>query len=218
MISRVVYAYILILLFLVSCAPSKNIYYSPNRFYQQPASVSFSDGHTVPGLLTLNNEVMIRKVQFKPVQESKQQSLHLLEIASYKIGNDTYELKHRMNSRAFDKSDYFMKRLTPANSKIHLYEFLERSEDRKSGKPISYQPHYFIELPELHRNAVWSLSSHHLTPFFDKKMAEWIKDCAVLQQKISSKKEGYYYRHTHTTEKERAAVVLRIINEYNSCR
>lgn len=148
----------------------------------------------------------------------KEINYHVLELISYKTGDKVYELKHRMDRTILGKSDYFMKRLTPDGSNIHLYEHSEKHYEHRSSKRVTYQTKYFIQFPNEHRNAVWALNSKRLVPYFHQKMGEVISDCKDLQQKVLNKEKGYYYQHFNSTPKERADIVLRIINEFNRCK
>jgi hypothetical protein len=161
---------------------------------------------------------MIRKVKIKKDAEEKETDLHLLEITAYKTGKDTYELKHAMDGVIGGKTDFFMKRLSPAGSTIHLYEHLERRYDHKSDQRVTYLPKYFVQFPNEHRNTVWALSGKRLSPHFNQKMAEVVRSCNDLKQKITNKEKGYAYTQFTTRESEKANVVLRIINEYNDCQ
>ena len=174
------------------------------------------NGDTVRGALTMNNEVLIRKIKLRDLNTSEESSFHLLEISSYSIGKDNYELKHRMGGGP-GKSDYFMKRLTPAKSSIHLYEHKEKYQEGKAGKISGYRTKYFIQFPNEHRNAVWALDGQRLVPHFHQKMSEVIAACSSLREKVLHKEGGYYYPQFNASEKERYEVVMRIIKEYNNC-
>jgi hypothetical protein len=192
------------------------VYLSPNNFKNVPATVFMHNGDTMHGALTLNNEVLVKKIKLKRATDNEETKFHLLEMTSYKIGEDSYELKHRMGG-GVGKADYFMKRLTPATSAIHLYEHKEKYYQNK-GKSAAYKTKYFIQFPNEHRNAVWALDGHRLIPHFHQKMSEVVATCPALAEKIKGKEKGYTYQQLDATEKERYEVVMRIINEYNSCR
>lgn len=209
---------VLFLLFIALSCSVAPVFHSPNRLYNLPATIFLHHGDSVQGILNLNNEVMIKKVKIKSGSSKNAARYHLLEITSYKTAEEHYELKHLMGSSILGKTDYFMKRLTPTGSDIHLYEHKERHSEHRSGKPVVYRPKYYVQFPNEHRNAVWALDSERLVPHFHQKMGAVVEVCADLKQKINNKIKGYHYTQFNTSEKDRAEVVMRIINEYNYCQ
>ncbi len=80
-----------------------------------------------------------------------------------------------------------MKRLTPENSRIHLYEYLDKQtgySGHRSNRPIkSLEKNYYLQLPAEKGNAVWNISLSRFVPNFDEKMSRLVSDCPVLSQK-----------------------------------
>jgi hypothetical protein len=214
---RLLIAYFLSAFSFLSCSVTTH-FYSPNRFYNVPATIYLNHGDSVSGKLTLNNEVMLKKIGLQTGNNQKDTSFHLLEISSYKTGNEHYELKHLMNNSVIGKGDYFMKRLTETGSEIHLFEHLEKRTEHRSSRSVVYTPKYYIQFPNEHRNAVWALNSERLVPHFHQKMGAVVGTCSHLKEKINNKGKGYFYKQFNTAEKERAEVVMRIIKEYNNCQ
>ena len=201
-----------------SCAIT-TVYVSPNNFKNLPTTVFLSNGDSASGSLSLNNEVLFnKKIKFVSDNRNAMEKHHLLDISSYKKGDDTYELKHVMHGKRVSPAHYFMKRLTAPDSRIHLYEHIQKKYEHRSSRRVTYHPVYYIETSKGRRNTVFEIKGHQLSPNFHLKMSELVSDCASLKSKIQGREEGYHYQVSNTTEKQRADILLRIIKEYNSCK
>jgi hypothetical protein len=56
-----------------------------------------------------------------------------------------------------------------------------------------------------------------LLPMFDQKMSQIVVDCPALAAKIRSKENGYFIPMGSFKTNKHPEVLLKIINEYNSC-
>jgi hypothetical protein len=208
----------MIIIQLSSCAVT-TVYVSPNNFKNLPTTIFLSNGDSARGNLSLNNEVLFnRKIKFVADDGVDIEKHHLLDISSYKKGNDTYELKHVMHGKKVTAAHYFMKRLTAPDSRIQLYEHVQKKYEHRSSKRVTYHPVYYMSTNKSRRNTVFDVRGHQLAPNFHLKMSELVSDCASLRSKIFKKEEGYFYQVSGSTEKQRADILLRIINEYNNCK
>jgi hypothetical protein len=115
-----------------------------------------------------------------------------------------------------------MKRLTPDNSKIQLYEYLDKETSysgfRRNRVVTSLEKNYYVQLPSEKEDGVWDIGSSKFVPNFDEKMSKIVNDCAVLSQKIANKEKGYFYPQVGSSDEERVDRLWNIINEYNKCR
>lgn len=202
---------------LVSCkTPAQTI--SPNVLNEVPAVLYLDNGDTVSGRLSMNQEVLIAPDIRVSTADGSTRNFHLLDVKSYATANAVYELKHTENHIHPRSGFYFMKRLTPDGSAMHLYEHIERKQKSKSPRDITYQPVYYLQLPGEKSDRVYASFSKALVPHFHQKMANYIKDCANLQDKVRSKQAGYFYSRMDATEEKRKEVLLRIIEAYNQCK
>lgn len=208
--------YLLLSILTFGCkAPAQST--SANHLNGMGAMLFLENGDSLAGKVSLNNEVLIAPdIEIQPAG-GEARRLHLLDVKGYKKDGQYYELKHTENHIHPRSGFYFMKRLTPQGSGMHLYEHLERRQKGKSMYDIVHVPVYYLQLPgeKLHR--VYPSFSKKLVPHFHKKMSAWLKECPELQAKVHDKKSGYFYSRLDAAESKKKEVLLRIIAEYNSC-
>ena len=116
-----------------------------------------------------------------------------------------------------------MRRLTAENSRIHLYEDMEKvSETNKANGVTSsrtrYEREYYLQLPNEQSDDVFPLGGSRFVPAFDEKMSRIVSDCPALAQKIATKADGYFYAQVSLFKEKRVNVLMNIIEEYNKCR
>lgn len=204
------------LLWHVACqTPAKSI--SPNNLNGVPATLFLANGTTITGNISLNNEVLLSKVIEIVPTAGAAQRLHLLDVKGYESKGQYFELKHTSNHFHPRSGFYFMKRLTPEGSQMHLYEHLERKQPGKSLNEQVYKPTYYLQLPGEKMHRVYAANSRKLVPHFHKKMSALLKKCPQLEQKIHNKHPGYFYSRLAASSAQQEEVLLRIINEYNNC-
>ena len=119
-----------------------------------------------------------------------------------------------------------MRRLTPANSNMHLYEELNsttsttRNSNGTSSTSTNTEKVYYAQLPQERGRTVFALDSRMFVPYFDQKVSSYVADCPRLAQKIINKEEHYFYPEfsINNTKERRFEVVMNIASEYNSCK
>lgn len=202
-------------LLICSCSTSA-VFYSPNHFKNTKGVVLLSGGDSVKGYISMNMEVMVHPKLSVRNKDKQDEKIFLHDVSAIKIASDTYELRH-IGKGGPGRNLYFMKRLTTPDSKIHLFEHLEKRGNHRSDKRADYQVKYYIQFANQPRYSVWPVSGSHFQPHFDNKLGELLQDCPALAEKVLKKDQGYFYRGFNTTEKDKLKVWLRIIKEYNEC-
>ncbi len=108
--------------------------------------------------------------------------------------------------------------MTKEDSRIHLYELYEQ-RTRLGGTYNTPEYSYYITTPVHNRQqSAWNLEGRKLTPNFETKMSEIVKDCPSLAEKISKKEKGYFYAQVSFINSKKIETMLSIIDEYNKCR
>jgi hypothetical protein len=216
-------AFTIAILLFAGCK-SATFFETPNHLGNITGTLYLENGRKVDGKLMIDMGFSPRNaVRIIPSGEKESMKFSLSEIDGYETRGTYYALKEIRNSISVGKNYSFMKRLTPANSRIHLYENIEKEVRTRSyrrynsGTSTTYEADYYMQFPDDRRDAVWALSSSKFTPNFDEKMSKLVADCPALASKIARKEEPYFYRQVSSTEK-RAEVLLTIISEYNNCR
>jgi hypothetical protein len=151
----------------------------------------------------------------------------LSDIKGYAVQNESYLLKEvnkpieigkghsLLGQLVAAKAYYFMKRLTPERSRIHVYESVKKQA--AGNMAATYTMEYYIALPGEPGNRVYPLDDSRLVPNFDEKMSRIVSDCPALAQKIAGREQGYTYAQVNLLQEKRLAVLLNIIEEYNHC-
>jgi hypothetical protein len=199
-------------------------YDSPNDLNYINGTLYLTNGEKIDGKLSIN-ESTGGPVKLYVDGEKKPQRYRFPEIEGYSIRNEFYEFKEILDGMTFNRAYRFrfMKRLTPAHSKIHLYEYLDkqtysRDGHRRSPGITSIDKEYYIQLPSEKEDGVWNISLSRFTPNFDEKMSKIVNDCPALSQKIANKKKGYFYSQVGGSEETRVDMLWNIISEYNECQ
>ena len=206
-------------LFTCCSAPGAG-FQSPNNVKNIEGTLFLLNGDSVNGNLYFNNEVMLRQdIKVYPASGGGLMNIHLVDVKGYRTGNNYYELQHLRNSGlATGGGFYFMKRLTPENSRIQLYEHLHKRYHHKSANRITYESKYYVQFPGEYDRRVWSLDSEKFVPHFHWKMSKLVAQCKPLAEKISRKQANYFYSRVVLNPETRLAVMKNIITEYNQCR
>lgn len=204
------------IIFFVVLASCKSISYfdSPNNVSKQEAIVNMLDGTQKKGLLTINLEVTFPGNFITLTHDDTTERLLIKDIKSYAIGNNIYLPK--LVTLEFDTAPQllFVKRLTPDSSRIHLYELYQNNLQRDTRENLLL---YFISLPVFDKLETWGMGNQNLVPNFDTKMSKIVADCPLLSEKISSKKNGYFFSQLTLSMVTKKEVLLKIIDEYNRC-
>jgi hypothetical protein len=206
---------------LASCTTSA-YFESPNDLNYINGTLYLANGRTVEGKLSV--EDWTNQVKIYLPGERKPQRYKLSEVEGYSIRNERYELKEIKDGSALNRTYrlHFMKRLTPDNSKIHLYEYLDKETYntgyRRTRSVTSLEKNYYIQLPGEKEEGVWDIGLSKFVPNFDEKMSAVVSDCQALSQKIANKEKGYFYPQVGGSDEKRVDMLWNIINEYNKCR
>lgn len=143
------------------------------------------------------------------------QKLLFEDIDQISIKNDFFTLMSLSSDNLLaskEKRFFFVKRVTQSKSKIQLFEFLET--DKFQQKTTI---RYLLNFPGMDAYNTYDAEHSSITPNFNEKVSKLIKDCPVLEEKIKSKKEGYFYGKVSFIENKIRDVWLKIIEEYDSC-
>lgn len=205
------------LLVLIACKTPAQTALSPNNLNGAEATLFLDNGDSLSGKLTLNNEVLLAKDIAVATPQGVQQ-LHVLDVKGYAANGAYYELKHTENHIHPRSGFYFMRRLTPDGSAMHLYEHIERKQKGKSPTAIVYEPVYYLQLPGEKFDRVYPSFSKALVPHFHKKMSSYVEGCPELATQVHDKTKGFFYSRLDATEAQRKEVLLRIIDAYNNCK
>jgi hypothetical protein len=213
---------LLVMFFLGGCR-SASIFSTPNSMRNIPAILYLQNGNMVKGDLSLNMNGFNRNtIRIKPEGAKETFKYNIDEVKGYKIRYDYYELKDiRNNGRInFGRSTSFMRRLTPDDSRIHLFESMETrtSDDGNNNSSTRIVTTFYLQLPNENAADVWNIESNKFTPNFDEKMSRFVSDCPALARKIADREEGYFFRQISFNVDKRLDVIQRIIEEYNRCR
>ncbi|HEV7334250.1 MAG TPA: hypothetical protein VGN63_24670 [Flavisolibacter sp.] len=174
------------------------------------------DGKTIDGKLVIETEnIFGSKVKLFAEEDRKPMQFSLNQVRGYAMRNNEYELKEIREGISIGKRQFFMKRLTPENSRIHLYEFSKKETVNKTS--TRHVTEYYVQLPGEEENLVYSTNGSHFVPHFEQKVSRMVRDCPALAKKIAEKQNGYFYAQISLMAEKRAEVMLRIINEYNQC-
>jgi hypothetical protein len=210
------------ILLLGSCG-SARYFTTPNDLRNMRGTLYLNKGKVVTGLLHINLYGFNRgTIRIKPEGASDYFKYTLEEVEGYRINNDYYALKRMRTTGIFGGGErlFFMRRLTPDESRIHLYEHITR-ENRNDGNGNSrviYNEKFYVQLPTEPATDVWELESNKFTPNFDEKMSRYVADCPTLARKIANREEGYFFRQVSLVQGKRLFVIDNIIEEYNRCR
>ncbi len=206
---------LLAMMFLPACR-TLSYFESPNNLRNINGTLFLRNGKTYAGKLIIETEnVFSAPVRLFADEDRKPMQFRLQDVKAFRIGNDLYELKEMREGISIGRRLYFMKRLTPESSRIHLFEFSKKEMVNKTS--VRHEPEFFIQLPNDTDNMVYAANSNTFVPHFEEKVSRMVHDCPTLAKKISDKKPGYFYAQVSLVREKRADVLLRIIEEYNEC-
>ena len=218
-------ALLLAIIFFTSC---KTPYFnSVNNMRQINSTVYLKDGKQISGQ---TNSSLVSSfnsnsyISIKPDNSGGLQKVYLTDIKGIEVRSNYYEPK--LIDMGFGSRDQllFVKRMTKPDSKIGLYELYEQRQNtsyRRGGGSYTYYTDnysYYISFAGNKNGVAWSLDGKHLTPNFEDKMSEIVKDCPALAEKIKSKEKGYFYAQVSLISEKRIETMLNIIDEYNKCK
>jgi hypothetical protein len=209
---------------LFTACKSASSFESPNNLRNINGTLFLTNGRTVEGKLVVSTDNTLGSpVKVFLPDEKKPQKFSLHEIEGYEIRNQYYELKEVRGGISLGKRFSFMKRLTPKDSRIHLYENMEEHTNTTTRNGVTsstknYETQYYMQFPSETGDAVWAVNSSKFVPNFDEKMSKLVEDCPTLAKKIAGKEAGYFYAQVTVFKERRADVLWNIISEYNKCK
>lgn len=207
----------------VSCR-SAAFFETPNSLRNITGKLFLLNGRTVEGKLVINtNNSFGSDVKVFVDGEKKPQQFALTEVEGYEIRNEYYELKEVKSGISLGRRLTFMKRLTPADSRIHLYDHIEETTSSSgtggsASTRTTYETQYYMQFPSESGDGVWAVNSAKFVPNFDEKMSKLVADCPALSKKIADRQPGYFYAQVSVFREKRADVLWNIILEYNKCK
>lgn len=209
------------LLLFSSC---QSVYFkTPNDLRNMNGTVYLTNGKTVEGRIIVNAKNLFGgKVKVYEEGDRKPMQFSVHDVKGYSVRGSYFALKEirTSNPLQFGKNHSFLKRLSPEQSLMHLYEGLEESTSKNSdgSTRTKFQTQYYLEFPGEKGDAVWALNSSRFVPNFDEKMSRLLNDCPTLARKIAAKENGYFYAQVTVFKEKRADVLMNIIEDYNSCK
>jgi hypothetical protein len=153
-------------------------------------------------------------LEIMPEGKTAWQKLNINDITAYSLGSDYYPVKMvdvEMNGPPYQ---CFVKRLTAENSKIQLYELYQSGKANYTGDPTTS---YYLSFPGYGPQQTINAKGSQLVPNFDLKMSSMVEDCPALAKKIRKMEKGYFLNMATFNIKTTPSVLMRIINEYDSC-
>ena len=209
------------LLLLASCKTVS--FESPNSLRNMAGTLFLANGKSIDGKLVIQmGNVFGSDIKIYPEGEKEAMHFNIGDVEGYRIRNDYYLLKEKKGGMALGKRLSFMKRLTPEDSRIHLYEDMEKVTETTKANGASttsthYETEYYLQLPQEQGSQVYPLGGSKFVPNFNEKMSRMVSDCPALAQKISEKESGYFYAQISLFKEKRLNVLMNIIDEYNRC-
>ncbi|MBI3719027.1 MAG: hypothetical protein HY252_10600 [Sphingobacteriales bacterium] len=211
----------------ISGCKSTSYFRSSNDLLNEDSHVVLMNGTEIDGKLT---------VQFETGHETnKQLSLVTKEGATkkiivsdvkYYIYNGDYYFPKEINLEAYEipardkvytpnvNNLLFVKRLTPENAKMSLYELYQPRTQSTDGADHF---DYFVSLKNDDRLIAWSIRGPKFFPDFDYKVGTIVEDCPTLAEKVKQRQSGYFVKQL-SIDGKKEEVFKRIVKEYNNCR
>ena len=211
--SLVVFLSVSLLLF--SCR-SFSYFESPNNLRRVEGTLYLQNGKSFDGKLIVQTDNMFGSpVKLYADDDTKPMQFNLHDVKGYTIKNNLYELKEIRENFSLGRRRLFMKRLTPKNSRMHLYELMRKEIVNKTS--VRYHAEHYMQIPGNDESLVFATDGAAFVPNFDKKLSALLSDCPSLANKIASRQHGYYYHQVELVKGKRLEVLQRIIEEYNNC-
>ncbi|MGG9961558.1 LamG domain-containing protein [Ferruginibacter sp. SUN106] len=193
-----------------------------SKDYAQQATLFINDSIVLYGKLllgkkdwSLNNEIGIH---FFENGSKKAKFYKAGEIKGFQMGDSYYEPKFLGAGGAINTplKKTIVKRLTPADSKMAMYEYLNHTSTKNGQNYIEYKDVlvYFVQLPNTTNDKIYQFSDNKFVPDFEKKVSNIVADKPVLAEKIKSKDKDYWYAFV-TGQAHQNKVWWNIITEYN---
>jgi hypothetical protein len=188
----------------------------------QQATLYLNDSTIINGRLLLgkkdwsfSNDIYIR---FFENNSKKVKFFKPEEVKGFQMGDSYYEPKFLGAGGAISTplKKTMVKRLTPAGSKMAMYEYKSHTNTKNAAGYNEYKViHvYFVQLPNTKDDKVYQFSDNKFVPKFDNKVSSFVADKPALADKIRSRNKDYFYAMV-TEDTHQYTVWWNIINEYN---
>ncbi len=213
-------AVLFILVLFSACKPA-GYFVSPNEVRKEKVVLYLKNEEKITGEINIDLEnASAQHTEFKPLIEIMPEGktvwrkINMTDIAAYTMNSVYYAAKNLDVDLNGIHYLMFVKRLTEANSKIQLFELYESGKGTYTGES-KYS--YFLSFPGYAPYQTINVRSNQLIPNFDLKMSAMVEDCPELAKKIRSRQSDYFLSMATFNRKKTPEVLMRIINEYNSC-
>lgn len=204
-----------LLLCVFSCS-TLTYFESPNSLRNVSGTLYLQNGKTVEGKLVVQTDNFLGSpVKLFTEDDKKPMQFNLSAVKGYSVNNQLYELKEIKEGLSLGRRLFFMRRLTPENSRMHLYEFMEKHTVNKTA--TRHDKEYFVQFPGEQANQVHAAHGSRFVPGFDEKVSDLVADCPTLSKKIRERKDGYFYAQVSVFPEKKVEVLRKIIAEYNEC-
>ncbi|MEO7446009.1 MAG: hypothetical protein ABIT96_00005 [Ferruginibacter sp.] len=212
------------IILLASC--STPFFTSANDMRGITGNIELKDGSTVSGQITSSLSRSYTSNPYIDINETggKKRRIFINDIKGMNVRNNYYEPKSIDQGWGSPDQVLLVKRLTKDDSRIQLYELYEQSTRYNnnprygSSSQVEDNYSYYISLPGQDPYQAWNVEGKHLTPNFEDKMSEFVKDCPALADKIKRKEKGYFYAKISLISEKRLETLMNIIQEYNDCK
>lgn len=209
-------SFLLAISFALSSCRSFSYFESPNNLRNIEGTLYLQNGKVYTGKLIIQTEGLFSSpVKLYTEEDTKPMQFRLHDVKGYDIRGSYYELKEIREALSIGKRQLFMKRLTPEDSRLHLFEFMRKEIVNKTA--TRYHSEHYMQLPGEEERLVFATDGAAFVPNFEKKISSLVSDCPPLAQKIAAKEHGYYYHQVSLLKEKRLDVLRRIIDEYNQC-
>lgn len=190
-------------------------------------TVNLKNGEEVNGQITSTMSRSYTTNPYIDINETggKKRRIYINDVKGINVRNTFYEPK--LIDQGWGSSDQVLlvKRLTKDDSRIGLYELYEQTTRTNinnrygtTSSQVDDDYSYYISLPGQDPYQAWNVEGKHLTPNFEDKMSEYVKDCPSLAEKIKRKDKGYFYAKVSLIGEKRLETLMNIIQEYNACK
>jgi hypothetical protein len=193
-----------------------------NNNYAQQATLFINDSIILYGRLllakkdwSLNNDIGIH---FFENGSKKAKFYKPEEIKGFQMGDSYYEPKFLGQGGPVNTSSKktIVKRLTPAGSKMAMYEYQDHSSNKNGQGYVEYKDVtvLFVQLPNTTNDKIYQFGDNKFVPNFDKKVSAFVANKPALAEKIKNKDKDFFYAFV-TEQSRQSKVWWNIINEYN---
>ncbi|SDJ72135.1 hypothetical protein SAMN04487898_10491 [Pedobacter sp. ok626] len=208
-----------LLLFVLLWGCNTPYYATVNNMGAQPATLTLTSGQVLNGKIqirTFDSYSTISNVAFAEGVSKTYKTYYLNEIDFLFFNGSNYSVKNlKGNDMWGGNALRFIKELTPAGSKLQLFEH-ETISKGTDGKEVK-ETQLFVQLPGNTRD-VYNAQSEKFIPNFDEKVAPYTTACIALTNKIKAKDKDFFYAFVNQGAVRRKQVWMNIVNEYNNCK